>query len=149
MMEMMKKTTIFLVKSLFTFSLIHLFAFSLIACGGGDDDDADGGGKKPDYIVASEVMDLSDTKENVLSIKANCKWVLYVDVDWLFLDPASGENNGKVTITASPNKTGADRSATIYMRNEANTLENTVIINQRKAPDNSFVPEPGENPLPE
>lgn len=145
---MMKKTTIFLVKSLFTFSLIHLFAFSLIACGGGDDDDEDAG-KKPDYIVANEIMDLSETKENILSIKANCKWVLYVDVDWLFLDPASGENNGKVTITASPNKTGADRSATIYMRNESNTVEKTVTINQKKAADNSFVPLPGENPLPE
>ena len=147
-MEMMKKTTIFLVKSLFTFSLIHLFAFSLIACGGGDDDDEDAG-KKPDYIVANEIMDLSETKENILSIKANCKWILYVDVDWLFLDPASGENNGKVTITASPNKTGADRSATIYMRNESNTVEKTVTINQKKAADNSFVPLPGENPLPE
>lgn len=145
---MMKKTTIFLVKSLFTFSLIHLFAFSLIACGGGDDDDEDAG-KKPDYIVANEIMDLSETKENILSIKANCKWILYVDVDWLFLDPASGENNGKVTITASPNKTGADRSATIYMRNESNTVEKTVTINQKKAADNSFVPLPGENPLPE
>ena len=133
----MKKTTIFL-----------LMAVALIACGGGDDDDDDAG-KKPDYIVANEIMDLSETKENILSIKANCKWVLYVDVDWLFLDPASGENNGKVTITASPNKTGADRSATIYMRNESNTLEKTVTINQKKAADNSFVPLPDENPLPE
>ena len=136
-MEIMKKTTIFL-----------LMAVALIACGGGDDDDDDAG-KKPDYIVANEIMDLSETKENILSIKANCKWVLYVDVDWLFLDPASGENNGKVTITASPNKTGADRSATIYMRNESNTLEKTVTINQKKAADNSFVPLPDENPLPE
>ena len=133
----MKKTTIFL-----------LMAVALIACGGGDDDDDDAG-KKPDYIVANEIMDLSETKENILSIKANCKWVLYVDVDGLFLDPASGENNGKVTITASPNKTGADRSATIYMRNESNTLEKTVTINQKKAADNSFVPLPDENPLPE
>ena len=136
MIEMMKKTTIFL-----------LMMVAFVACGGGDDD-ADTG-TKPDYIAASEEMTLSDTKENVLSIKSNCKWNLSTNVDWLFLDPPSGEGNGKVTITASPNKTGDTRSATIYMRNETNTVERTVMIYQKKANDNSFIPLPGENPFPE
>ena len=120
---------------------------ALMACGG-DDDDADTG-KKPDYIVASEEIDMPESNEFMLSIKANCKWVLASDVDWLTFDPAYGENNLKVTVTASPNKTGTTRSGTIFMRNETNTLENTVKVYQKKAPENSFVPEPGENPLPE
>ena len=136
MIEIMKKTTIFL-----------LMMVAIVACGGGDDDAETG--KKPDYIAATEEMTLSETQENILSIKSNCKWHLYVDVDWLFLDPSSGEGNGKVTITVSPNKTGDTRSATIYMRNETNTVERTVIVYQKKAADNSFVPEPGENPFPE
>lgn len=136
MIEMMKKTTIFL-----------LMMVALVACGG--DDDADSGGKKPDYIAASEELTLSETQENILSIKSNCKWHLFVEVDWLFLDPASGEGDGKVTITAKPNKTGDIRSTTIYMRNEANTLERTVVVYQKKAAEASFVPEPGENPFPE
>ena len=133
---MMKKTTLYL------FMMV-----ALIACGD-DDDDADSG-KKPDYIAAVEEMDMPESNETTLSIKANCKWVLVADVDWLFFDPAFGENNVKVTVTASPNKTGATRTATIFMRNETNTLERTVTVHQKKAPDNSFVPEPGENPLPE
>jgi len=132
----MKKITLYL-----------MMMVALVACGG-DDDNADTG-KKPDYIVANEEMDMPDSNEITMAIKANCKWVLVTDVDWLFFDPASGENNVKVTVTASPNKTGATRSATIFMRNEANTLENTVTVHQKKAPDDSFVPEPGENPLPE
>ena len=136
MYRMMKKTTLYL------FMLV-----ALIACGG-DDDDADSG-KKPDYIAAIEEMDMPESNETTLSIKANCKWVLVSDVDWLFFDPDSGENNLKVTVTASPNKTGATRTGTIFMRNETNTLEKTVTVHQKKAPDNSFVPEPGENPLPE
>jgi hypothetical protein len=136
MIEMMKKTTIFL-----------LMMIAFVACGG-DDDDADSG-KKPDYIAASEELTLSDTKENILSIKSNCKWNLSSDVDWLFLDPASGEGNGKVTITASPNKTDGTRSGIIYMRNETNTVERTVVVYQKKAADNSFIPLPGENPFPE
>ena len=147
MTEMMKKTANHLLKTIFVFSLVHLFAFSLVACGGDDDDDSSD--KKPDYIAANEEMDLSDTGDNILSIRSNCKWRLYVDVDWLSLEPATGENNGKVTITASPNKTGAARSATIYMRNEDNSVERTVIVYQKNAADNSFVPLPGENPLPE
>ena len=144
---MMKKTADCLLKTIFVFSLVHLFAFSLVACGGDDDDDSSS--KKPDYIAANEEMELSDTGDNILSIRSNCKWRLYVDVDWLFLEPATGENNGKVTITASPNKTGAVRSATIYMRNEDNSVERTVVVRQKKAQENSFVPLPGENPLPE
>ena len=136
MIEMMKKTTIFL-----------LMMDAFVACGG-DDDDADSG-KKPDYIAASEELTWSDTKENILSIKSNCKWNLSSDVDWLFLDPASGEGNGNVTITASPNKTDGTRSGIIYMRNETNTVERTVVIYQKKAAENSFIPLPGENPLPE
>lgn len=135
MIEMMKRTTIFL-----------LMMVALVACGDDDDDDTV---NKPDYIAANEEMTLSDTMDNILSIKSNCKWNLYVEVDWLFLDPASGEGNGKVTVTAGPNKTGDTRSATIYMRNEANTLERTVIVYQKKTADNSLVPQPGENPFPE
>ena len=135
MIEMMKKTTIFL-----------LMMVALVACG--DDDDPDSA-KKPDYIAASEELTLSDTKENILSIKSNCKWNLAADVDWLFLDPASGEGNGKVTITASPNKTDGTRSGIIYMRNETNTVERTVVVYQKRAAENSFVPLPGENPFPE
>jgi len=132
----MKRVTIYL-----------MMMVALVACSG--DDDNDDSGKKPDYIAANEVMDLPDSNEATLSIKSNCKWVLVPDADWLFVDPASGENNGKVTISASPNKTGATRSGVIYMRNETNTVENTVTVNQKKAPEDSFVPEPGENPLPE
>ena len=135
MIEMMKKTTIFL-----------LMMVALVACG--DDDDPDSA-KKPDYIAASEELTLSDTKENILSIKSNCKWNLAADVDWLFLDPASGEGNGKVTITANPNKTDGTRSGIIYMRNETNTVERTVVVYQKRAAENSFVPLPGENPFPE
>ena len=135
MIEMMKRTTIFL-----------LMMVALVACGDDDDDDTV---NKPDYIAANEEMTLSDTMDNILSIKSNCKWNLYVEVDWLFLDPASGEGNGKVTVTTGPNKTGDTRSATIYMRNEANTLERTVIVYQKKTADNSLVPQPGENPFPE
>ena len=136
MIEMMKKTTIFL-----------LMMVAFVACGGGDDD-ADTG-TKPDYIAASEELTLSDTKENILSIKSNCKWNLAADVDWLFFDPASGEGNGKVTITANPNKTDGTRSGIIYMRNETNTVERTVVVYQKRAAENSFVPLPGENPFPE
>ena len=131
----MKKTTLYL------FMLV-----ALVACGG-DDDDADTG-QKSDYVVAYDDLDMPESNETTLTIKANCKWVLATDVDWLFFDPTSGENNMKVTVTASPNKTGVKRTATIFMRNEANTLEKTVTVHQNKASEDSFVPEPGENPFP-
>jgi hypothetical protein len=69
MTEMMKKTACHLLKTIFVFSLVHLFAFSLVACGGDDDDDSSS--KKPDYIAANEEMELSDTGDNILSIMSN------------------------------------------------------------------------------
>lgn len=148
MIDIMKKPASYMLKMVLAISLFHLFTLSLTACGGGDDDDSDGN-TKPDYIAANEEMDMPDANVVALSIKANCKWMLYVDAEWLTVDPATGENNAKVTLTASPNKTGEERTCTIFMRNETNTLERTVVVSQKPAPNNSFVPLPGENPLPE
>ena len=102
MYRIIKKTTLYL------FMMV-----ALIACGGDEDDDETDSGKKPDYIVAYEEIDLLESNETTLSIKANCKWVLLTDVDWLFLDPASGEDNANITITANQRGNSQKRSGGI------------------------------------
>ena len=99
--------------------------------------------------MVDEVLILSDTKENVIKVKANCKWNAFVDVDWITLDPASGEDKGTVTVIAKPNKTGAERKANVTFRNEKLTEEEVTIVTQLKAEDESFVPAADDNPLPE
>ena len=129
-------------------STIYLFILAaLFACSGSDSDEDKKDSKE--YVVVDEVLILSDTKENVIKVKANCKWNAFVDVDWITLDPASGEDKGTVTVIAKPNKTGAERKANVTFRNEKLTEEEVTIVTQLKAEDESFVPAADDNPLPE
>lgn len=132
----MKRATIFL-----------MFLAALFGCGGDDDDDSQNVTKE--YVVVDEVLILSDTKENVIKVKANCKWNAFVDVDWITLEPSSGEEKGTVTVIAKPNKTGAERKANVTFRNEKLTEEEVTIVTQPKAEDESFIPAADDNPLPE
>ena len=129
-------------------STIYLFILAaLFACSGSDSDEDKKDSKE--YVVVDEVLILSDTKENVIKVKANCKCNAFVDVDWITLDPASGEDKGTVTVIAKPNKTGAERKANVTFRNEKLTEEEVTIVTQLKAEDESFVPAADDNPLPE
>ena len=63
-------------------STIYLFILAaLFACSGSDSDEDKKDSKE--YVVVDEVLILSDTKENVIKVKANCKWNAFVDVDWM------------------------------------------------------------------
>ena len=127
---------------------IYLFLLAaLFACGGDDDDES----KKytKEYVVVDEVLRLSDTKENVIKVKSNCKWNAFVEVDWLTIDPASGEEKGTVTVTAKHNMTGAERRANVIFRTENLVDEQITVIIQSKAEDESFIPGSDDNPLPE
>lgn len=132
----MKKATIYL------FLLAALFA-----CSGNDDNDDSKVTKE--YVVVDEMLRLSDTKENVIKVKSNCKWNAFVDVDWITLDPASGENKGAVTVIAKHNKTGAERKANVTFKTENLMDEQTIVVIQPKAEEESLVPESDDNPLPE
>ena len=132
----MKKATIYL------FLLAALFA-----CSGNDDNDDSKVTKE--YVVVDEMLRLSDTKENVIKVKSNCKWNAFVDVDWITLNPASGENKGTVTVIAKHNKTGAERKANVTFKTENLMDEQTIVVIQPKAEEESLVPESDDNPLPE
>ena len=132
----MKRITIYLI-----------FLAALMACGGDDSDDEPTVTKE--YIVVNEVVRLDENNESTASVKANCKWFASTDVDWIAIDPASGENSGKITLKGRPNKTTDERRATVTFRNEKNTVEQYLVVLQSKSEDESFIPEAGDNPLPE
>jgi len=127
---------------------IYLFMIAaLIACGGDDSDDEPTVTKE--YIVVEEIVKIADDQEHTVAVKANCKWFASTDVDWIIIDPVSGENKGSITVKVTPNKTGADRRANVTFKNEKNTVEQYLTVLQPKSDDESFIPESGDNPLPE
>ena len=124
---------------------------ALAACGGGSDNGSD----EPivvtnDYIgvqPSSVQMPGAETVQE-LTITANCSWNVSADVDWISLSPSFGNNNGSVTITASLNSTGVDRTGTITVRNVKQTLEKKVRVTQ-VTPTGAIVPTISDNEYPE
>ena len=89
-----------------------------------------------------------DGREQELTISANCKWTVSSDVNWLSVNSSSGDGNGSVTITASLNSTGVDRTGTITVRNVKQTLEKKVRVSQG-TPTGAIVPTIEDNLFPE
>ena len=129
--------------------IVIMVAFA--ACGGGDDS----GGDDP-VIVTNEHLSVSSSSiqlpgaenESELMITANCNWTVSTDVDWISLDPASGNGNGTVTISVGMNSTGSDRTGTIFVKNEKQTLEKKVRVTQG-TPTSALVPTINDNDFPE
>lgn len=131
-------------------SMVMMTAFA--ACGGGSDN---AGGDEP-VVVTSDYIGVQPTSIQMpgaeavqeLTITANCSWNVSADVDWISIEPASGNGNGTVTITASLNSTGADRMGTITARKENGTLEKKVRVTQG-TPTGAIVPTINDNQYPE
>lgn len=129
--------------------IVIMIAFA--ACGGGDDV----GGDDP-VIVTNEHISVSSSSiqlpgvenESELIITANCNWTVSSDVDWISLDPTSGNGNETITISVGMNSTGSDRTGTVFVRNEKKTLEKKVKVTQG-TPTGAIVPTIDDNRFPE
>ena len=125
--------------------IVIMIAFA--ACGGGDDETV---------IVTNEHLSVSSSSLQLLgvengvelSITANCNWSVSSDVDWISVDPSSGNGNGTVTISVGTNSTGSDRTGTVFIRNEKQTLEKKVWVTQG-TPTSALIPTINDNQFPE
>lgn len=125
--------------------IVIMIAFA--ACGGGDDETV---------IVTNEYLNVSSSSLQLLgvengaelSITANCNWSVSSDVDWISVDPSSGNGNGTVTISVGTNSTGSDRTGTVFVRNEKQTLEKKVRVIQG-TPTSALIPTINDNQFPE
>ena len=134
------------------FFLYMVMMTAFAACGGGGDN----GGGDDSVVVTSDYIGVQPTSIQMpgaeavqeLNITANCSWNVSADVDWISIDPASGNGNGTVTITASLNSSGADRIGTISVRKENGTLEKKVRVTQG-TPIGAIVPTINDNQYPE
>lgn len=121
--------------------LYMAMVMAFAACSGDSVGDIDSIIVSNDFLsVPSTSIQLSgDGREQELTISANCKWTVSSDVNWLSVNSSSGDGNGSVTITASLNSTGVDRTGTITVRNVKQTLEKKVRVTQ-VTPTGAIVP---------
>ena len=130
--------------------LYMAMVMAFAACSGDSVGDIDSIIVSNDFLsVPSTSIQLSgDGREQELTISANCKWTVSSDVNWLSVNSSSGDGNGSVTITASLNSTGVDRTGTITVRNVKQTLEKKVRVSQG-TPTGAIVPTIEDNLFPE
>lgn len=74
-----------------------------------------------------------------VTIKSNTSWTLSCDQDWLTPGATSGSATAGETVmlTAAENTTTSERTATLYLRDNANTVEKTFTVTQAAAPKTS------------
>ena len=132
-------------KKLIIFTCILL---SIIACSG-----EDLGGEAPvmskEYINATSRVNLQgDGGETELKVSANCEWTIIKDANWLNVTPTHGSNDQTITLSATRNLSGAERTSTLTIRG-GNNLEKKVIVVQANMADSSQTPGSGDNLPPE
>ena len=69
-----------------------------------------------------------------LTVTSNAPWTITVAEDWITVDPASGQGDGKVILTVAPTEVRAVRSADIVFKETVGDTEKTVRVEQQELP---------------
>jgi uncharacterized protein (TIGR02145 family) len=115
-----------------TFSLLiaALVLLTMVAsCS--EDDPGKSGTEDPTPELAVDPTSISATAAEgsyAIAITSNVAWTTTKDAEWLLLNPASGEGNGRVTVNVADNGTIAERIANITVT--AGELTETVVVRQ-------------------
>lgn len=99
----------------------------LTACGSDDDDPT------PALNVSTgEVILEVENAETTIDVKSNVAWsAVSAATDWCTVSPASGSNDGKLTIKATTNPDMKERSTTVTVK--SSTLEKVITVKQDPA----------------
>ena len=75
----------------------------------------------------------STGKEYKITVSSNTHWTVQGIPSWLNVSPLEGNNDGELTITATPNQTREARNATLVIRGDGGTSAN-LTVTQNAAP---------------
>lgn len=132
-------------KKIFGYILVVVM---LSACGG-DLPEGELPVMSKDYLDAVTSLSLAgEGEEKNVDITANCDWTVSSDVSWLSVSPSSGSKNQTITITATANKSGDNRTGTVIIRS-GQYVQRKMTISQTKLENSSQIPGPDDNIPPE
>ena len=80
-------------------------------------------------VSASSLSFAAAGENKTFNITSNKSWTVTSSETWCTLSPASGSNDGSVTVTAAAN-TGSSRTATITVKATDNSVTRTVAVTQ-------------------
>ena len=69
-----------------------------------------------------------------LKVNSNASWTVSVDADWLTLEPAGGQGDATVILTAAENNVRTERTAVVTVKETVGNTEKTVGVTQEALP---------------
>ena len=101
-----------LFKSLFAFAMVLGAALGFVSC---ETPESDVKGDPKVELSAKTVNFTSAEGSETVNITSNAKWEVEVDesADWVTITPATGKNNGTITVAVAENTTGAVRETVV------------------------------------
>jgi hypothetical protein len=124
-------------KSILYFLILMVF----VACGGGDDTGETPHMSKDNIRANVTALNLSsDGDARDINVTANCSWQIAIDVQWLETDIKNGSNSQKVSVRASKNTTGQERTGTITITGGSPLITVTITVTQGKLSDSEEQP---------
>ena len=90
----------------------------------------------PDYTLSVSPASLNfaaSGEQNTFSVTSNTDWAVSSNVSWLTVSPASGSNNGTVTVTSAANAGTSQRTAMLTVSGSGVTAQ-TINITQDAIP---------------
>jgi hypothetical protein len=69
-----------------------------------------------------------------ITVTSNAPWTVTVAEDWITVEPASGEGDGKVLVTVAGSDVRSARSAVVTVKETVGNSEKTVTVNQDAVP---------------
>ena len=69
-----------------------------------------------------------------IKVTSNAPWTISVDADWLTVEPASGQGDATVILTAAENNVRTERTAVVTVKETVGNNEKTVNVSQEALP---------------
>ncbi|MBR5982408.1 MAG: C10 family peptidase [Bacteroidales bacterium] len=84
-------------------------------------------------VSPSSLVYAAEGGSQTANVTSNVSWTATSSASWLTVSPASGSNNGTITIVAAPNTTNAQRTATITVSGQGVTAQAISVIQNSAA----------------
>ena len=110
-----------------------LMAF-VCSCGGSDSTDDVVASKEQISVSNRNISFLADGGSTDVTVNANCAWVIKADgdeVNWLTVNPTTGDGTATVTLRAAANTTAASR--TVYLTINGKLVSQSITVTQKAA----------------
>ena len=80
------------------------------------------------------VMFNAESSSVELKVNSNASWTVSVNADWLTIEPASGQGDATVILTAAENNVRTERTAVVTVKETVGNSEKTVDVSQEALP---------------